>query len=96
MYVGTPTPPTVRVKTQDYSTMEYVIVLSWEYQKVDYYILSFNTSNVNTVNTTMTSYMLRAEYNIIIKVSNKAINCAGTSEVASEIVSVGMKFSLFQ
>ena len=74
--------------------MEYVIALSWEYQKVDYYILSFNTSTENTVNITMTSYMLRAEYNVIIKVSNKAINCAGTSEVASATASVGMKFSL--
>ena len=91
MYVGTPTSPTVRVKTQDYSTMEYVTVLSWEYQKVDYYTLSLNTSTENTVNTTMTSYILRAEYNVIIKVSNKAVNCAGTSEVASATVSVGMK-----
>ena len=63
---------------------------------MDYYILSFNTSTENTVNTTMTSYMLRAEFNVIMKVSNKAINCAGMSEVASATVIVGMKFSLFQ
>ena len=40
--------------------------------------------------------MLKAEYNIIIKVSNKAVNCAGMSEVASATVSVGMIFSSFR
>ena len=61
-----------------------------------YLLPSLNTSTENTVNTTMTSYMLRAEYNDIIKVSNKAVNCAGTSEVASATVSVGMKFYSYQ
>ena len=89
LLAGPPMPPSITTSTQDYGTETFKILVSWDDQKADYYILSFNISSLNTVNTSMTTFVLIGEYNSPLQITLLAVKCAWISEAATSNVSEG-------
>ena len=79
-------PPNMTTSTHDYGTETFKILVSWDDQGADYYILSFN---ISTVNTSMTTHILIGEYNNTLEVTLLAVKCAWISEAATVNISEG-------
>ena len=77
------------VKTDDYQTDHFSIIISWESGEVvdEYRILTNTTTQSITTNTT--TVVLEEKYNIPLEIRVSAINCAGTSAEVTEEVFVG-------
>ena len=70
-------PPNITTSTQDYGTETFKILVSWDDQGADYYILSFNISSIST---SMTTHILIGEYNNTLEVTLLAVKCGWISE----------------
>ena len=79
-------PPNMTTSTHDYGTETFKILVSWDDQGADYYILSFN---ISTVNTSMTTHILIGEYNNTLQVTLLAVKCGWISEAATVNISEG-------
>ena len=90
LLAGPPMPPSITTSTQDYGTETFKVLVSWDDQRADYYILSFNISNLNTVNTSMTTFVLTGEYNNPLQITLLAVKCSWISEAATSNVREGI------
>ena len=82
------TPHGVTVVTEDYTTENFSIHLSWVGQDSDVYEISTNTTY--HINTTMTTHKLEGNYNVPLEINITATNCAGTSRDVAVLVHEGM------
>ena len=76
------------VVTEDYTTENFSIHLSWVGQDSDVYEISTNTTY--HINTTMTTHKLEGHYNVPLEINITAMNCAGTSREVAVLVHEGM------
>ena len=79
------------VKTDDYQTDNFPIIISWELgedEVVDEYRILTNTTT-QSITTNTTTVVLEGKYNIPLEIRVSAINCAGTSAEVTEEVFVG-------
>ena len=77
-----PAPSAIMATISYYAAQYYTVVVSWEgskYIAVDFYKLSFNTSE-QTFHTNMTSIQLDWPYNTALMLSLSALNCIGSSK----------------
>ncbi|CAI8047140.1 hypothetical protein GBAR_LOCUS26043, partial [Geodia barretti] len=84
-----PPPSNVKPMTQNYSREEFTILITWDDQNVDSYMVSVNsTTNFFQKTTTFTK---RGEYNLLYKFTVKAVNCAAfySDEVTANIAIAG-------
>ena len=86
--IATPLPPqNVTVTSGDLQRETFSIVVSWDAVDNVEYVIYTNSYNSTQVVYTNTSNMatLEGKYNTVINVTLAAINCAGRSEVTTDI-----------
>ena len=76
--------------TQNYSREEFTILITWDDQNADSYMVSVN-STTNLFQKT-TSFTMRGEYNTLYKFTVKAVNCVDYySDEVTASITIGKK-----
>ena len=92
IHAGPPSAPyNLTVVTYNYTTETFTIELTWMAEDIYTYKIHVHVS-VNTtynINTIMTTYELKGQYNIPVNFNVSAISCAGASENATQEVFQG-------
>ena len=89
--VGPPSVPyNLTAVTYNYTTETFIIELTWMHmaQDIDTYKIHVSVNTTYYINTT--HIILMGQYTIPVKVNVSAINCAGTSEDATQEVYQGI------
>ena len=94
-HAGPPSVPyNLTVVTYNYTTETFTIELTWMHMAQDIYTYKIyvyvSTTYMYYINTTITTHILEGQYNIPINVIVSAINCAGSSEDATQEVFRGI------